>query len=91
MATITIRRLDDTTVTKLKERAATKGTSMEQEAREILTREIGRDRDHVIRSLRAFRASVFGDRVLPDGAPDIRTMRDERTEWLDRRNGDVDS
>jgi plasmid stability protein len=36
MASITIRRLEDTVKTKLRLRAAGHGTSMEEEAREIL-------------------------------------------------------
>ena len=36
MASITIRRLDDTVKAKLRLRAATHGRSMEEEAREIL-------------------------------------------------------
>jgi plasmid stability protein len=36
MASITIRKLEETTKRKLKVRAATHGRSMEQEAREIL-------------------------------------------------------
>jgi len=36
MASITIRRLDDTVKTKLRVRAARHGRSMEEEAREIL-------------------------------------------------------
>jgi plasmid stability protein len=36
MASITIRRLDDTVKTKLRLRAASHGRSMEEEAREIL-------------------------------------------------------
>lgn len=36
MASITIRRLDDSIKTKLRVRAASHGRSMEQEAREIL-------------------------------------------------------
>ena len=36
MATLTIRRIDDTTKTRLRVRAAHHGRSMEQEARDIL-------------------------------------------------------
>lgn len=41
MASITIRRLDETTKRKLRIRAARNGHSMEQEAREILKTELG--------------------------------------------------
>ena len=40
MASITIRRLDETTKRKLRIRAARNGHSMEQEAREILKHEL---------------------------------------------------
>ena len=42
MASITIRRLDETTKRKLRIRAARHGHSMEQEAREILKAELRR-------------------------------------------------
>ena len=40
MASITIRRLDETVKTKLRVRAASHGRSMEEEAREILKAEL---------------------------------------------------
>jgi len=40
MASITIRKLDETTKRKLRIRAASNGRSMEQEAREILKNEL---------------------------------------------------
>jgi len=42
MASITIRKLDETTKHKLRVRAAAHGRSMEQEAREILQIELAR-------------------------------------------------
>jgi len=42
MASITIRQLPEETKRKLKIRAAENGRSMEQEAREILRRELGK-------------------------------------------------
>ena len=41
MASITIRKLDDTIKTKLRMRAAEHGRSMEEEAREILRQVVG--------------------------------------------------
>lgn len=43
MASITIRKLDDGVKARLRVRAAKAGRSMEEEAREILTREVGAD------------------------------------------------
>jgi plasmid stability protein len=40
MGTLTIRNLDDRVKQKLRESAAAHGVSMEQEARDVLTREI---------------------------------------------------
>ncbi|MGO9231777.1 MAG: FitA-like ribbon-helix-helix domain-containing protein [Bryobacteraceae bacterium] len=44
MASITIRRLDDRVKAKLRLRAASHGTSMEEEAREILKSELSAKR-----------------------------------------------
>ncbi|AZO66502.1 MAG: hypothetical protein E5Y88_25510 [Mesorhizobium sp.] len=40
MGTLTIRNLDDSVKQALRERAAARGVSMEQEAREVLAREV---------------------------------------------------
>jgi plasmid stability protein len=40
MGTLTIRNLDDSVKQKLRERAAARGVSMEQEAREVLTESV---------------------------------------------------
>ena len=42
MASITIRKLDETTKSKLRTRAARRGHSMEQEARDILKAELSK-------------------------------------------------
>jgi len=81
MATITVRQLDDATVARLKERAASKGSSMEQEARQILTREVATDWDAIRKRLAERRAS-WG-RVLSDSVEIIREMREERDRQLD--------
>ena len=43
MASITIRNLDDDVKTRLRMRAAEKGRSMEEEARQILREAVGRE------------------------------------------------
>lgn len=43
MATLTIRKLDDTVKAKLRVRAAQNGRSMEEEARVILTAAVSKD------------------------------------------------
>jgi len=45
MASITIRRLEESTKRKLRIRAAQHGRSMEQEAREILKAELGKPQE----------------------------------------------
>ncbi len=46
MASITIRNLDDTIKQRLRMRAAEHGRSMEEEARDILRRAVGRSSAH---------------------------------------------
>jgi len=55
MASITIRKLDDTVKAKLRIRAAQNGRSMEEEARSILERAIGPD---AARKPRSFYESI---------------------------------
>ena len=78
MTQLTIRRLDESTIARLKARAAARGHSMEQEAREILKREVDVDWEAVKRRLDAWRKLAFGDRVLSDSTEIIREMRDQR-------------
>jgi plasmid stability protein len=56
MAQILVRNLDDAVVDRLKLRAKAKGTSLEQEARTILTEASGMSRAEVVERLKAFRA-----------------------------------
>lgn len=48
MASITIRKLDDQLKTRLKQRAAQHGCSMEEEARTILRESLGRQRPETL-------------------------------------------
>lgn len=43
MGTLTIRNLDDDVKQRLRERAAARGVSMEQEARDLITRDVSND------------------------------------------------
>ncbi|REJ05114.1 plasmid stabilization protein [Microbacterium bovistercoris] len=76
MATITVRGLDEGTVTALKVRAAREGRSMEAEARSILTSAVAVDDDE--RGFGTFLVETFGG----VGAPPI-PPRDEFPEPMD--------
>lgn len=85
MATITVRKLDDSTVENLKARAKVNGRSMEEEARLILAREAGVRRfrgAEAVEHVRRFRETWFGDRVLPSSQEVLRDLREEDpTRW----------
>jgi antitoxin FitA len=83
MAQITIRRLDDEIVRRLRIRAAEAGHSMEEEARRVLARSLGVDRQALIEKLRKLREEN-GPHSGPTSAQIIREMRDRVPEWLDK-------
>jgi antitoxin FitA len=85
MAQLTIRNLDEEIITRLKAKAAAAGHSMEQEAREILHRETMGDKVAETERFRR-RLASYGDKVFSDSGELVRQMRDERSEWLDRRH-----
>lgn len=60
MASLLIRKLDDDLKARLRVRAAQKGTSMEEEAREILRGELSRRA--APKSLPALAREIFGDK-----------------------------
>lgn len=67
MASITIRRLDDSVKTELRVRAAQHGRSMEEEAREILRSALkpaSVTKESLVESIRA-RFAPFGGMELP--------------------------
>lgn len=72
MASITIRKLDDTVKTRLRLRAAENGRSMEEEARSILRDAVdaGAGPDNLAQSIRA-RFAPFGgvELALPSRGP----------------------
>lgn len=78
MAQLTIRRLDDKVVARLRARAAVAGHSMEQEAREILEAATQTDSSAILQRLRA-RLASYGDREFEDSGELVRRMRDERS------------
>jgi plasmid stability protein len=74
MAQILVRNLDDAVVDRLKLRAEAKGTSLEQEARTILTEASGMSRAEVAKHLEEFRARQ--KRSRRSVVEDIREDRD---------------
>lgn len=84
MGAITIRRLEEGVIERLKADAKQHGRSMEEEARLALSRAY-RPRltgQAAIDYARSIRKEIFGDRVLPDSVSMIREMREEDpTAW----------
>jgi plasmid stability protein len=58
MAQIVIRNIDDAVLAALRRRAATFGTSMEEQARRALARAVGLDRDAAVGRLTEVRRSI---------------------------------
>jgi antitoxin FitA len=67
MASITIRQLPETTKRKLRMRAAKNGRSMEQEAREILKKELSKAQEPTTNLAQAIRR-----RFAPFGGVDLK-------------------
>jgi len=84
MGVITIRRLDDDVIERLKDKAKRHGRSMEEEARVAITRAVGRrlHGEAAVEHFTKLRAELFGDRVFPDSTEEFRRMRDgDPTAW----------
>ena len=82
MATITIRKLDESTVEALKARAKAFGHSMEEEARLILSREARPGKLYgkaAVEHFQRFKEKHFGDRVFPAGTT-LEILRELREE-----------
>jgi plasmid stability protein len=81
MGAITIRKLDDEVVARLKLRAKAAGRSMEEEARQILTDAAGSRRlsgHEAVEHFRKLRARINGGRPLPVSSLEIlREIREE--------------
>jgi plasmid stability protein len=81
MGQLTVRKLDDEIIRRLKIRAAEHGRSAEAEHREILKQALlGEARPRISREEWFRRAKEFRERLgpMPDSTPLIRKMRDER-------------
>lgn len=79
MAQLTVRKLDEDLVRRLKVRAAQKGRSAEAEHRAILREVLTGNADDFWEEARKMRDELrekYG--TFPDSAPLIRRMRDER-------------
>lgn len=74
MGQIIVRNLDDQVIAALKERAARKGVSMEEEVRQTLTHAAGVSREETLRELDAIRARI-GRIEGPSIVEDLRRER----------------
>jgi len=74
MARILIRNLDDAVLTRLRQRAAEAGTSVEEEARRALATSAGLTRDAALERLDAVRAHI-GRISGPSSLEDLRRDR----------------
>jgi antitoxin FitA len=79
MAQIVIRNLDEAVVDALRKRAADCGTSMEEQARRVLTNAVGLDRAEAVRRLDEVRLRI-GRLPGPSIAEDLRRDRDRDNE-----------
>jgi len=81
MGAITIRKLDDEVVARLKLRAKAAGRSMEEEARQILINAAGHRRlggEEAVEHFRKLRARINGGVPLPVSSLEVlREIRDE--------------
>jgi plasmid stability protein len=73
MAQILIRNLDEIVVERLKERARARGTSLEHEARSIITDAVALSRKELAQALSDLRA-----RQKPAGIPAADLIREDR-------------
>jgi plasmid stability protein len=75
MAQIITPNIDEAVIEALERRAAAGGTSIQEQARRILTRAAGLDRDKAMQRLAEIRQSIgrVGDRTITD---DLRGDRD---------------
>lgn len=86
MGAITIRRLDDAVIARLKAKAKANGRSMEEEARAaVIAAAEPLGADDFVRRMRARHREVFGDRMVADTTETLRGLREEDpTGWNDR-------
>jgi len=74
MGQILIRNIDDAVLKALKERAASNGGSLEEEARRALTASVGLTRSEALQRLDAVRARI-GPITGPSSVDDLRADR----------------
>jgi plasmid stability protein len=88
MGAITIRNLDDDVISGIKRRAAEHGVSMEEEVRQLLANLYSDERQRASRewAVRQLERLKRGElpRAKTSSVDEIRAMRQERTEYLDR-------
>jgi plasmid stability protein len=90
MGAITIRGLDEAVVAAIKQRAGDHGVSMEEEVRRLLRATYANDRDARGREWAKRQLARLRRGELPkadmSSVEEIRRMRQERTDELDRRS-----
>lgn len=89
MGVLTIRKLDDAVLERIKSQARVSGRSMEEEARQALG-EAYRLKPSLgpwLTQLRVKQVAMFGDRTFPDSIDLIRELREEGPNDLDRGEG----
>ena len=77
MADVKIRNLPDWVVDRFKMQAEHEGKSLEQKLRDLITQEAARDREQLLRKVKAFQNKLrkkYGE--LSDSTPGIRADRD---------------
>ena len=88
MTQITIRRLDASTIERLKRRAAEAGHSMEEEIRHILSHAVDEERLHRqrawLKDMAKVRRRIFGGKVAPDSSGQFRRMREARSRQIEQ-------
>jgi plasmid stability protein len=88
MGAITIRNLDDNVIAAIQQRAAEHGISMEEEVRRLLANLYSDERQRVGREWAVRQLERLKRGELPiaktSSVDEIRAMRQERTEHLDR-------
>ncbi len=86
MAAITVRRIEQAVIDRLKARAALNGRSMEEEARVAITRAAGGALrgPGAIDHFRRLRQDVFGGGPAQDSVSDLRALREgDPSVWRD--------
>ncbi|MBB6467665.1 plasmid stability protein [Aminobacter lissarensis] len=79
MGTLTIRNLDDNVKQELRKRAAARGVSMEQEARDLITRDVLKG-DH--QRVKATFDEIMRLSRKPDKPFDLKRAQDEVWDYL---------